>query len=86
MLRKGRAVARSVMPVAGDVHGTGRAAFPANEAAADFRPGQVLRQGVQSDIDHAAITFAAGTLDIAGYVPVRDPFRRTARRVFVRPS
>jgi hypothetical protein len=37
-----------------------------------------LRQGIQSDIDHPSIAITARTLDVAGYVAVREPFRRAS--------
>jgi hypothetical protein len=86
MLGEWHGVTDSVMPVRYDVHRTGRSACPADEAAADRRPGEVLGQGVQLDVDHAAIAPAARTLDVAGHVAVRNPVCRTARRVFARPS
>jgi hypothetical protein len=66
------------MPVRHDVHSTCGATFLADEARADRRPGQVLRQGVQSDIVHASIARTARTLDVAGYGAVREPFCRAA--------
>jgi len=72
----------SVMPVWHDVHRTFDATFLADKAAADRRPRQILGQGVQSDIDHAAIALAARTLDVAGHMTVREPVGRTAGRVF----
>ena len=72
-----------VMPVWHDVHRTCSATLLADETPTDRRPGQVLGQGVQPDIDHASIAFTARTLDVAGYVAVREPFRRTAGWVFV---
>jgi hypothetical protein len=73
------------MPVWHDVQRTRSATLLADEAPADSRPGQVLRQGVQSDIDidHPTIALTARTLDVAGHVAVSDPFRRSAKRVFV---
>ena len=65
--------ADSVMPVRHDVHRTRGAAFLADEAPADRRPGQILGQDVQPDIDHAPIALAARTLDVAGHVTVGDP-------------
>ena len=58
-----------VMPVRHDVHRTRCAALLTDEAPADRRPGQVLRQGVQSDINHTSIALAGRTLDVAGHVP-----------------
>ena len=75
-----------VMPVWHDVHRTCGAAFLADEAPADRRPGQILGQGVQPDIDHASIAITARTLDVAGYVTVREPFGRAAGWVFVSRS
>ena len=72
-----------VMPVWHDVHRTCRATLLAAEAPSDRRPGQVLGQGVQPDIDHPSIALSARTLDVAGYVTVSDPFRWGAKRVFV---
>ena len=68
-----------VMPVRHDVHRSRSAAFLADKAAADRRPGQVLRQGIQSDVDHATITLSARALNVAGYVAVREPFGRGRR-------
>jgi hypothetical protein len=72
-----------VMPVWHDVHRTCSATLLADEPPTDRRPGQILGQGVQPDIDHASIAFVARTFDAAGYVAVREPFRRTAGWVFV---
>ena len=59
------------------MHPRGRCYFEAgNRFGAGRRHGGASpspRQGVQSDIDHAA-TSTAGTLDVAGYVAVREPF------------
>jgi len=85
MLGEWHGLTDSVMPVRQDVHRTRGAALPADEARADFRPGQVLRQGIQSDIDHASIALTARTLDAAGHVPVGEPFGRAARWVFACP-
>jgi hypothetical protein len=73
----------SVMPVWHDVHRTFDAAFLADEATADRRPGQGLGQGVEPDVDQAPIALRARTLDVAGHVTVRDPFRRAAEGIFV---
>ena len=75
-----------VMPVWHDVHRSRDAALLTAETAADLRPGQVLRQDVQPDIDHASIAFTARTLDVAGYVTVREPFGRAAGWVFISRS
>src|SRR5712671_5553923 len=75
--------ADSVMPVWHDLHRTCGAAFLADEAPTDRRPRQILGQGVQSDIDQPSITNTTRTLDVAGDVPVRQPFRRAAEWVFV---
>ena len=45
-----------VMPVRHDVHRTRCAALLTDQAPADRRPGQVLRQGVQSDINHTSLS------------------------------
>ena len=68
-----------VMPVRHDVHRTRSAAFLADKVVADRRPGQVLRQGIQSDVDHATIALSARALNVAGYVAVREPFGRGRR-------
>jgi len=78
--------ADSVMPVRYDVHRTGDAALLADEAPTDHRPGLVLGQGVEPDVDHAPITAAARTLDVAGHMTVGEPFCRAARWVFAGPS
>jgi hypothetical protein len=49
------------------------------QAPTDRRPTQVLGQGVQPDIDPTIA--AAVTLDVAGYVAVRESFRRASWRV-----
>jgi len=72
-----------VMPVWHDVHRTCGAAFLADKAPTDCRPGQVLGQGVQPNIDHTTIALAARTLDVAGHVTVGDPFRRAAKWEFL---
>ena len=82
MPREWHSVANPVMPVGHDVHRTRGAAFLADEAPGDCRPRQILGQGVQPDIDHASIALTARTLDVTGYVAVRDPFRRASWRVF----
>jgi hypothetical protein len=74
--------ADSVMPVRHDVHRTFDAAFLAEEATADRRPGQFLGQGVQPDIDHPSIALGRA-LDFAGHVTVREPFGRGAKRAIV---
>ena len=74
------------MPVRHDVHRTRCAALLTDEAPADRRPGQVLRQGVQSDINHTSIALAGRTLDVAGHVTLGEPFCRPAGRVFACPS
>jgi len=76
MLGEWHGLTRSVMPVWHDVHRTGRSALLADEAPADDRPGLILGQGVQPDVDHAPIAVAARALDIAGHVTVGEPFRR----------
>ena len=81
MLGEWHGPADSVMPVRHDVHRTGDAALLADEAPTDDRPRLVLGQGVQADIDHAAITLRARTLDVAGHVTVCNPICRAARRV-----
>jgi hypothetical protein len=86
MLSERYGMGRSVMPVWHDVHRTRDATFLADETRADRRPGQVLWQRVQPDIDHATIATAARTLDVAGYVTVGEPFRRAAGRVCTCPS
>jgi len=73
--------ADSVMPVRHDVHRTGDAALLADEAPTDHRPGLVLGQGVEPDVDHAPIAVAARALDIAGHMAVGQPVCRAARRV-----
>jgi len=60
------------MPVRHDVHRTRCAALLTDEAPADRRPGQDLRQGVQSDINHTSIALAGRTLDS------RSRYRRRA--------
>ena len=70
-----------VMPVWHDIHRTGGSTLLAAEAPTDRRPGQVLRQGIQPNIDHASIANARA-LDVAGHVAVREPFGRAARWVF----
>jgi len=79
MPREWHGMADSVMPVWRDVHRTCGATFLADKAPADRRPRLVLGQGVQPDIDHTIA--AAVTLDVAGYVAVREPFRRASWRV-----
>jgi hypothetical protein len=79
MLGEWHGVAGSVMPVWHDVHRTCRAAFLADKLNADLRPGAILRQGFQPDVDQTIA--AAVTLDVAGYVAVRDPFGRASWRV-----
>src|SRR3954466_9666082 len=54
-----------VMPVWHDLHRTFDAAFLADKAPADRRPGQVLRQGIQPDVDHAVSALTARALDVA---------------------
>ena len=76
--------ADSVMPVRNDVHRTSGTTLLAHDAAADRRPRQIPRQGVEPDVDHASIAFTARTLDVAGYETVRAPFRRGAKRVISR--
>ena len=71
------------MPVRHDVHRTRCAALLTDEAPADRRPGQVLRQGVQSDINHTSIALGGRTLDVAGHVTVGAPASRGAKREFV---
>src|SRR3954469_4637939 len=63
------------MPVRHDVHRSCGSAFLADETASNRRPGQVLSQGIQSDVDHASIALGR-TLDVAGHMTVGDPFRR----------
>jgi hypothetical protein len=72
-------MASSVMPVWHDVHRTRGATFFADKALADLRPGATLRQGIQPDVDQPIA--AAVTLDVAGYVAFREPFRRASWRV-----
>jgi hypothetical protein len=64
--------ADSVMPVWHDVHRTGDAALLADETPTDHRPGLVLGQGVEPDVDHASIALSARTLEVAGYVAVGE--------------
>jgi hypothetical protein len=78
-------VTGSVMPVRHDVHRTCDAAFLAEEVPTDRRPRQILGQGVQPDIDHPPIALTARTLDVAGHVTIREPFRRAAKWVFACP-
>jgi len=59
MLGEWHGSASSVMPVWHDVHRTGDAALLADEAPTDHRPGLVLGQGVEPDVDHAPIATAA---------------------------
>ena len=77
----------SRFPMPGEWQGGGSpvisATLLADEPPTDRRPGQILGHGVQPDIDHASIAFVARTFDAAGYVAVREPFRRTAGWVFV---
>jgi hypothetical protein len=47
------------MPVRHEVHRTFGAAFLADQAPTDLRPGQVLGQGIQPDIDHPPIALTA---------------------------
>jgi hypothetical protein len=58
MLGEWHGVAGSVMPVWHDVHRTRDATFLADEAPADCRPGQILGQGIEPNIDHAPIANA----------------------------
>ena len=69
----------SVMPVGHDIHRTGGAALLADEAPTDHRPGLVLGQGVEPDVDHAPIAVAARALDIAGHMAVGQPLCWAAR-------
>jgi hypothetical protein len=55
------------------------AAFLADKAPADLRPGAILRQGIQPDVDQTIA--AAVTLDVASYMAVREPFRRAPWRI-----
>ena len=48
---------RSVMPVWHDVHRACDTTLLAYEATTDRRPWKVLRQGVQSDVDHVSTQF-----------------------------
>ena len=72
-----------VMPVRHDVHRAGGATFLADEAPGDCRPGQILGQGVERDVDHASIAGAGRALDVAGHVTVGAPASRGAKREFV---
>jgi hypothetical protein len=78
MLSERYGMSRSVMPIWHNVHRTYGAALLADEAPADCRPRQILGQGLQPDIDHASVALTARTLDVAGYVAVREAFRRAA--------
>jgi hypothetical protein len=40
------------------IHRTGGSALLADEAAGDHRPGEILGQGVEPDVDHASIANA----------------------------
>src|SRR4051812_40274042 len=79
MLSEWHGGASSVMPVWQDVHRTCGTTFAADKASIDLWPGAIRRQGVQPDVDQAIA--AAVTLDVAGYVVVREPFRRGSGRV-----
>jgi hypothetical protein len=76
-LGKRHACILPVMPVRHDVHRTCSATFGADKAPADLRPGAILRQGIQSDVDQAIA--AAVTLDVAGYVAIHGFLAGTCR-------
>jgi hypothetical protein len=85
MLGEWHGGASSVMPIWHDVHRSCGTAFLADETPADRRPGQILGEGIQPDVDHPSITLGRA-LDVAGHMTVGDPFRRAARWVFFCPS
>jgi hypothetical protein len=83
MLGEWHGGANPVMPVRHDVHRSCGAAFLADETPADRRPGQILGEDIQPDVDHPSIALGRA-LDVAGHVPFRDSFRGAAKWIFFR--
>ena len=73
-----------VMPVRHDVHRTCSTAFFADETPSNRRPGQILRQSIEPNVDHASITGARRALNVASHMTYGDPFRWCAERPSVR--
>jgi hypothetical protein len=62
----------------------GKGDLPAHKPPANARPRLILGQGIEPDIDHAIATMAV-TLDVAGNVPVSEPFGGTAGQIVAGP-
>ena len=75
----------AIMPVRRDVHRAGGAACLADEPPADNGPRLILGQGVEPNVDHPPVAFAAETVNAAGDMAGLDPLCGTAGRIVACP-